>query len=602
MMRVLSVAPTIIENSIRSFITYLREKNTNPAFKSELVFVINLPQWYLLLSKHQQAFLKHVINDADEIESVVSFLSSRHRTLPAPANFGGHSLLIITTDGKVTPLFKERYRSSHIASRDLVNIKAPEALMKRHCEANLAQVMRYSSTKQLKLFQTLISPISLAEYIPDVFETPPDYNLDKQANAALNSAEIELILSHNHPFNVYKRYAFTAADDIRSTTLIEKIEMIIKSIMKSERLIAQLELKISLSSTESSFEIDSMKASLNTLICNRPSYYLKTSEINRLLTDYKGVLNSSLGSATLYDFNGRELFLTSLEQLIILTLDGYSYGSCVSGKDRKAIELIHTDAMIIYKSTYQQWPQFNDKGSTRKRFISIVVDLYLSRHQQELAGQSAPGSTGIKTPSNYFPPDICEAIINARCDLGVTDYLVQDDRLASDNEVKNIFSSSYPSLIDEAGLKTRLVAGQLGDELCTELFDSLFKLINEKHLFKLPQLDTFARSLKMFSKNADSPTGIDAIRSIIFASNLGGSNVTSIAHIIKTVLDRPEEQNTRTSATTSIYTGIRGLCSPSIIQPYGSLPNYAEYLIKSWNEMFASSKMENKAGSEITLS
>ena len=124
MVKVLCGKSVEIEGAVTAFKTFISEKTSNASFKSELEQVISLPQWYSLLPKLQQNFLKHIINKAVKLEDVVFFLPSRNRMLPAPANFGAHRLLRIDKDGLYQELADKRYRSSHVSSRDLIKAKA----------------------------------------------------------------------------------------------------------------------------------------------------------------------------------------------------------------------------------------------------------------------------------------------------------------------------------------------------------------------------------------------------------------------------------------------------------------------------------------------
>ena len=441
MMKVLALNPANIKHSLSQFKSMLTDHAHEREFKSAVGLPSALPQWYWALSKRQQSFLAHVLKNSETIEDAVASISSRNRGLPLPANFGAHSLKKINAKGEVEELFGRRYRSSHVATRD--GLKFPAAVQQRHCDSNLAKVMEASKPDTPCLMQTLISPIHAVDYVPGIVtdylpELPPDLELYKIARAAVaRSKRVAEIWQHNHPFNIAKLYYYTQSNDPDSLALLAQAQQ----------------------------------------------YVSKYPELQVLLDEYKSVLESPMGSATFWDYDGRELFLSSLEHLIILTIGGYSYGSCVSGKDRKAIELMHTDAMLLYKSRYGSWPKFGDpkEKEDRARFVKIFVDLYISRHQHELAGQNAPGSEGIKTPAWYLPKDIADAI-NKR--LASDKALSNDDRLATDNEVKNISKDLTSYFLPEKERICKLMARQLGESTCTELYNALGPLIQEKQRFK----------------------------------------------------------------------------------------------------------------------
>lgn len=547
MMRVLAASPNEIKSRLKEFKKFMVAQTKNEQYSSTIALIPKIPQWYWVLSEKQQYFLEYALKNSKKIEDVVSFLSSRHRTLPAPANYGAHSLFLIDSEGKETLLYGRRYRSSHIASRDSLNF--PEAVQQRHVDSNLAKVMEYAKSEQPLLLQTLISPIHAVDYIPTVVtdylpELPPDLELYKIArDAVVRSTRRQEIFQHNHPFNIAKRFYYTQATDKDSEFLLQ---------------VAQ--------------EHSSTCPGLQTLI-----------------NDYKAVLASPLGTATFWDYDGRELFLSSLEELMILTMGGYSYGSCVSGKDRKAVELLHTDAMILYKEKYGNWPKFGDPKEKTERinFINIVVDLYISRHQHELAGQNAPGSEGIKTPSWYWPEDIAEAINNR---LGLEKALDYDDRLATDNEVKNISKGLSTYFLPENVLNYLLIAKQLGEVLCTKLYDTLSALINEEKRFQKSTKDSW--KLRWFSDKepVSPPTGIKNIRDVMIDEN-SGNNVLRIGKIFTAVSERPESDPSRTEATNSVYDRIRKFLQP--LKGSDTLELLVEQTIDEWSTIFESSKREN---------
>ncbi|RUR12882.1 Dot/Icm T4SS effector PI-3-phosphatase SidP [Legionella sp. km772] len=612
MIKILAGKSGAINEAITTFKTFLSEKNTTSSFAAELKQVALLPQWYLLLPKLQQFFLKQVINTAAKLEEAVFFLPSRLRMLPAPANFEAHTIVRIDKDGVAEELAARRYRSSHIVSRDLIKAKIPDAVRKRHSNANLAQVMRYAQDQAL-LLQTLISPIGIGDYIPSLLldylpELPPDKELDDELkDTVLGSKYATKAHVLNHPYNIAKRYYYTEATDPDSIKLIEETEASIAQIEDLKTQISTVEKEIARLSEPAKptvkikAEVGSKKTSgidalafaqlrLLALQKQLPKFHPKKDEIAELIEEYRLVLNSSLGSATVFDYKGRELFLSSLEQLITLAKNDYSYGSCVSGKDRKAIELIHTDAMIIYKLRYGVWPTFTDGELARKKFVAIVAALYLSRHQHVLAGQNAPGSEGLKTPEWYLPQDICDEINRQ---LEDSKAIQHDDRLATDNEVKNIFTNLPEVLIAENKLKATLTAKQLGEMACTELYSALFKLTDLPHLFQVPTKTKIARSLNIFTEYSALPEGIDKIKKLMHDPEAGNNNVERLAKIIEIILNRPSTDDARKPATVLVYESLSGLCQ--VTTPGQTLDDYVSEITKAWTECFNKAKERQAA-------
>lgn len=550
MVKILAVNPVTVDNELKQFKLMLAGQATKPEFKNSLKVISAIPQWYWVTSNRQQHFLEHVLKNAPKVEDAVSFVSSRLRTLPLPSNLAAHRLLTINAGGELITHYDKRYRSSHIVSRDALHL--PAAVQSRHSDSNFSKVMEKAKPELPSMIQTLISPILLSDYVPTVVtdylpELPPDLALFRMARSAVGrSKRAKDIWQHNHPFNIAKLYYYTQPTDSDSLALLESAEKYVK----------------------------------------------KIPELRELLDDYKKGLESPFGSATFWDYDGRELYLSSLEQLIILTIGGYSYGSCVSGKDRKALELLHTDSMILYKYIYGSWPKFGDpkekkEKEERTNFVSIFVGLYVSRHQHEHAGQNAPGSEGTKTPNWYLPKDIADAINNH---LGTARGLEFDDRLATDNEVKNISHSKTLKkyLLPAGELYCKLLARQLGEVTCTKLYDALSALVNETRKFhKSKETWTFTWHKK---EVISTPTGIELIRRLMRDEKAGDDNIHRIGAILAITLDRPVTGVTRSVATNSVYDRMRDLLKPKVGVDLQVIANTA---IKEWGKLFEESKVEN---------
>lgn len=597
---VLSAHPDSVDLNLAQLKMNLDLNTQKIAFKQALNQILAIPQWYWVLSEMQQAFLTFVLRTANNIEEAFSSLSSRHRTLPLPANLGYHELIRIQSD-TMKSLYGKRYFSAHLGSRDAEEEHYPQEVKKRHIDSNLDKIASYSEKDQLIFLQTLISPIfaidSFSEaaksVLPESFseaakgllpKLPPDLSLYHLLRAAINRSERSSLIHHtNHPQNVAKRVYYTQSDDPDSLRLIDA--------------------------------------------CTRFSEFVPGLE--DLINDYKDVLNSPWLSASFQDYDGRELYLSSLEQLMILSLGGFSYGSCVSAKDRKSCELIHTDAMIYYKELYGTWPKFGypKTGDERKNFVAIFVEFYISRNRHALAALNAPGSAGIKTPHRYLPNDICEAI---RCRLGDRACLANDDKLASDNEVKCICPSVEKNFIPIDRLNCLMTAIELGEETCTALYDALSAFIQQVRSFvPLPargfwsslfggkshavayeaaasEAVAYEEAAFDYSESLPNPQGIREIRALMGNKDTGGNNITRMEKIFAIVLSRSKEDNTRSSGTNSIYDHIRRFFAP--IGPGDNLQVRAENAIKVWKEKFEKSKdqkpnnIENETLSTIKCS
>lgn len=563
MMKILAENPGTVASNLAEFKTQLTALRRQPAFAATITHIVKLPEWYWVLCEREQCFLKHVLKSAASVEEAVSYLSSRHRTLPAPANFAVHNLFRINEEGVVSKIGQERYRSSHIASRDM--IQSSSDVQMRHVTSNLAKVMENARPGQPRLEQTLISPIFGLDIGPAVLtkKLPPDLALFNMSQVAIARSQYRShIVFQNHPFN-HAKYVFpTLADNENSKQLIAKAS----------------------------------------------DFTRRNPVLRNLIEEYQRVLKQSLSSSTLYDYNGRELFLSSLEQLIIMNMDAFSHGTCASGKDRKAVELMHTDAMLLYKEKYGAWPKFEATSSDRLNFVAIVADIYVSRHQHVHAGQNAPGSEGIKTPNWYFPSDIQEVINRRYAQVGIDCGLSNDDRLATDNEVKNISTSLKTYFLKAQQLVATLMTRQIGEQNCKSLYDALLPLINEVQQFKAEETGVGASLASMAgnfvsmggklsffgaTKGDTTPTGIDQIRTVVASQRSGSSNSERLSAIFRIVLERPVYNPSRTKATNAIYNGVRSLYAA---YPVGeSVAQRVKGLISNWQCLFAEIKRTNSS-------
>ena len=173
----------------------------------------------------------------------------------------------------------------------------------------------------------------------------------------------------------------------------------------------------------------------------------------------------------------RPFFQSSLEQIISDKLGGVGSGSCKSGKDRKGLETLHTDAMLIYQSRYGSLPRYDDQGAARERFVEICVELYMSRHQHEIASQNSPGACGLKELKNILPKDIREAIgekeLSEANKYGSLNKV--NTRLLDDKEKKKELSVDVKKIEEDLGLSksARMKSGKF-----SFFSDKLFGMFN----------------------------------------------------------------------------------------------------------------------------
>lgn len=474
-----------------------------PELKQEYLNVLSddenqQPTWYReVLPPFEQRLLRKLLAGAksdQDIADIVQAISSKHRSLPGVANYRNHVLLRITERPQDKAFSVEKLRdvtrSSMIASRDIQ--KKPQAFrdaytltaLNRIVDEHLDQYAEYAKdvVAQSTVYQEKIQthgnikviqmpPVLMQTLITPLLGKQPDSGLYRDKNraiaAALKQGKGALIredilpdgqkvsyripiINTNHPLNPgrfvipvigpIKIFGWTIYQGSASSREILKLAALAEKELKLRReSFTELSSAYAADKELSDDEIEKAETTLNRMASLEKSNPI-LSEATKDLT----ALLSKSAIASFFSNNIRELFLSSLEQLVVENMHGVAYGSCVSGKDRKALEIIHTDAMIIYAERYGKLPKFTDKGVDRQNFVEIVAGLYVSRHQQNIAELNAPGSQGVKTPYNYYPRDIQQAIqrrikvLNEQGklnpELPSERALKDDDRLASNNE------------------------------------------------------------------------------------------------------------------------------------------------------------------------
>lgn len=363
------------------------------------------PSWYTAMDPIEQRMLLKVLrsepvaNSPKEMQEKLVTMSSKLRSIPGTANFAMHHYLKIDKAGKVL-LHTQDLRSSIISSRDIQN--QSKARRVEHAKENLLNVIQQglenlsdAQKTQLKngaikipvLIQTLITPIpGSGSVIPDV-----ELYDDKLAaiTAIMSDPKIDIsldgisvkdqlnIIESNYPFN------------------------------KLGKLYTQY-----ISSTDKSDILES--------ICeNHPD----SNMMHAALESYKKN----------YDTSVSNLFRSALEQIIIEQAGGIVHATCVSGKDRRAIEAMMKNALENY---YEQNKKIPDDPNDEE-FCRMFADIFISRHHQENAGQNAPGANGTKTPDLYVYEGLEKAI---RMQQGGSEIFDQSDELADNNNLKKLKS------------------------------------------------------------------------------------------------------------------------------------------------------------------
>jgi len=281
--------------------------------------------------------------------------------------------------------------------------------------------------------------------------------------------------------------------------------------------------------------------------------FIKTiADIHYSTLSYDKTLHSGIGTASFNDYDGRELCLASLKNVITQLMDGLSYGSCVSGKDRKAIEILLTDAIHLFRSRYGFYPQFNVGDSYRANFVDIVAELYATGHQHAHAGQNAPGSDGIKTPYVYLPADIVKKIVVL---LG-KDALYRDDERATNNELKYIKAGTSEGKAQRNEEPAcAIAAARLSPANQQSFINELTLLLNKSGLW-YPRINV--AGFKFTDRQTGrTPTGISSLGTLLVTNKNGVKN--TIAEVYKIVEERLATPCAREANVTTLYDRIHDL-------------------------------------------
>lgn len=267
-------------------------------------------------------------------------------------------------------------------------------------------------------------------------------------------------------------------------------------------------------------------------------------DLAQINCQYRDLLASGYGTGTVIDWHGRELWLSSLENIQSDLRGGKSFGTCVSGKDRKLLELIHTDAMYLYKIIYGSWPSIYDTGVDRANFVELVAHLYRTRQGHNHGDQNATGANGVKTPFKYYPADICAAITAKAGPMA----LIIDDIMATNNEVDRIGTARQ--LLQPNYATCVISALKLSEKSQDDLWGVLKIIFREGSYWD----EKKSWSLNIWSS---SPSGIGKIKGGLHSPEM--TTVESIANIYAEIHKRPEASYWRADETQELYTCIRKL-------------------------------------------
>lgn len=395
----------------------------------------NKPEWYQLMPKREKRFfdaMMQTIHTREELRKKLHALSSKHRTIPGVANFLKHETAIIGKDGKIVYQSPARYRSSMVSSRDLQKYKGDRTELRVNTTiSNIHQIIQtavddiFSDPARRNAYRHPDGTVNLDEIakLPILLQTL----ISPSAVASLAMPDHDLYLDKIKAIESIKKQGIRITIDGQPTTIqFSNIISTNHPLNKLGRLLIGMDGKA-----------DAVKLIALAKENLRPANpgYAAAEELEKLIK--VGLFEN------LTDDNQLQLHMAALEELIVTRLGGVSYGSCVSGKDRKGLETLYADAMELYLLSYGKLPRYDDhlhSKEDRQNFVELFAHLFVSRHQQTSAGLNAHGADGIKTPDLYLPQDIQQAINKLNPTL-----LKESDRLASNNELNKLLDKGKHS-------------------------------------------------------------------------------------------------------------------------------------------------------------
>lgn len=232
------------------------------------------------------------------------------------------------------------------------------------------------------------------------------------------------LLSTNYPLNILRRAGVysqqTANNDCNTALLLGAVGRFLTPIFEkysaNTHSIQQLprinQLLKTLSKCEEEKTIsESDKGALIEIIVNLlgidhklnldPNTLLLLHSMHLLLTtplDQGGLINK--------DVRHSQLIISSAEAIILNCIQGSLWVACKSGKDRTGIASAAYDATALYYDQHLKLPGYKDKEADRAAYVTLLKELFDSGHQQEAAGQNAPGAKGIVEPGMILPADV----------------------------------------------------------------------------------------------------------------------------------------------------------------------------------------------------
>jgi len=380
----------------------------------------NYPEWYKQLSDTETSLLDHLLDQATDKTA----LKRLFMTLPSKLR----SIPIPANLRRHHSITLDKYdnrvlmHSQRLRSSNISSNDvrgASKTIRRKHAKSNMKAILAQKPNAKIALFQTLTSPVKT--------KLIPEYTMYQDQLAArdeLTDVKIPILVT-NHPINLV-RVLFRG-----SKANPQLVKLANKHVAKSPLLKAAL----------------------------------------------KQYQDKSHKTANSYN-----LYMASLEQIIVEEMGGICHSACKSSKDRKGLETLHTDSLRLFFSMTDRLPKGVDD---RKQFCKVFAQLFVSRHQQEAAGQNTPGCNGMLNPKGVLPKDLIK-MISSRPEW--KKILDDSPYLGKNNRIPNIIKRKYDDtavvkIINKILMKDKYwkKAGKHGNR--PKGVNSMYKIVNPKTIF-----------------------------------------------------------------------------------------------------------------------
>lgn len=524
----------IPEASLNTIFSEIKKKLTVIGNK-DLSSFHKLPAWYIKHAKTttflHSFFLSAVLNEISPEE--IPFIPARNTWLAGASNFAAHKTYLLDERARKLPNQKAiinalppSWRNTHFASKSIEDKNATFYLERKFDLFNTLVQESVNEGNPIPYTQiTFITLISPSRFTP-LGNLKHDYKVHRLFSDFLQEKENTLFLQNNRPVPI----SFTN----HPINLMNYILPEHKGCEPMEKILE----KLSKNMTPLFQAIFIQYKKYRQL--SQAAYLLNAHAPQLCLSVYESLMTLLLQECSLHlDKENQQ------RALLVIT--------CMSGKDRTGVVELGITAEAIYISLYNQ-PCDHDNPVERDKLAEIFAHLYLTRHMQGHASQSAPGANGFKYALQYLPADFSKKILELS---GNPEYMALDNSIAGLNEVKTMTSKSIdmsPGLVH---------AVYFTPEQRNALLTCLKQLISGNDAF-------WAKKKRLNLKfgygapENNIPKGIQALRNALnnidnLAENNPQETHVALSVCINIAVDHLKNYSLKAKTVTNIYIALKNL-------------------------------------------